>query len=198
MANQLGRSIGAFAIDGSTGLLTHVSDLATPGNPYRIAAHPSGRFVFEFDASTNVGTTGVTSFAIDPATGSLAPVNAVGTGVSPRALAVHPSGRFLYVGNYGGPDPQAGTGWIPNGSITIVSVNPVTGQLGVPLPALTTGRGARCMAMDPAGRFLYMDNSGTDLNFTPVLSSFAIDPATGALSTAAPDLVLPFGCTTVW
>ncbi len=151
--------------------------------------------MFELDASVgNVGTGAVRSYLFDATTGTLAYGGATGTGVNPGSIAAHPSGRFVYVGNYGMPTPS--TGWIPNGSISVIGVDPASG-IFMSNAETTSGRGSACMAADPAGRYLYFQNRGTDTTFTPVITQYAIDPATGTLTATQPDRA-EGGCPTLW
>ena len=187
--------IGVFAIDGSTGRLTQGATSTGGGTAWRLALDASGRHVFELDASVgNVGTGAVRSYLFDATTGTLSYGGATGTGVNPGSIAAHPSGRFVYVGNYGMPTP--GTGWIPNGSISVIGVDPASGFF-MSNAETTSGRGSACMAADPAGRYLYFQNRGTDTTFTPVITQYAIDPATGTLTATQPDRA-EGGCPTLW
>jgi len=187
--------IGVFAIDGSTGQLTQTATSTGGGAAWRLALDASGRHVFELDASGgNVGTGAVRSYLFDATTGSLTYGGVAGTGVNPGSIAVHPSGRFVYVGNYG--MPTSGTGWIPNGSISVIGVDARSGNF-TSNAEMTSGRASACMAADPAGRFLYFQNRGTDTTFTPVITQYAIDPATGALTAVQPDRA-EGGCPTLW
>ena len=195
VASPPNKTISVYAIDGNAGLLTRGLDASMDGNVCGVTVHPSGRWAYSYDCSTNVGTAAVRAFAVDPVSGALTPLNSAGSGVSPRALAVHPSGRFLYVANYGGPTPY--TGYIAAGSISVYSIDPTTGALTQFLAEIPTGRGAGCFAVDPSGQYAYLDNLGTDTSFTPVLTRFAIDPTTGALTAATPDLPVA-GCITLW
>ncbi len=195
VAQTLAPSVGVYTIDGNTGMLTHASDIADTQEVYAVATDPTGRFAFSFDYSTNTGTTGVSSYTIDPTSGALTRVSVQATGVSPRSMVVHPSGQFLYVANYGGPEPY--TGYIASGSISVFAIDPTTGQLSVPYPAIQAGRGAGCFAIDPSGKYAWLQNAGTDPAYTPVVTQYAIDAATGALHVSVPDLAV-YGCVSVW
>jgi 6-phosphogluconolactonase (cycloisomerase 2 family) len=194
VARDTAGGIGVFAIDGSTGQLTPGAT-TTGGAAWRLALDASGRHVFELDASGgNVGTGAVRSYLFDAATGGLSYGGVTGTGVNPGSIAAHPSGRFVYVGNYGMPTP--GTGWIPNGSISVIGVDASSGNF-TSNAETTSGRASACMAADPAGRFLYFQNRGTDTTFAFVVTQYAIDPTTGALTVAQPDRA-EGGCPTLW
>ena len=195
VAGGVDRSVGVFTVDGTSGQLTLLSKATTGGTAWKLALDARGQHLFELDASIgNVSGGAVNSWRFDATSGSLWQGGTTGTGINPGSLAVHPSGRFVYVGNYGPPTP--GTGWIPNGSISVMVVDPSSGGFTSNVE-MTTGRGSSCMTADPTGRYVYFQNLGTGLDFTSVITQYAIDPATGALSAAQPDLVVN-GCPTLW
>ena len=196
VAQTNANTVGVFAIDAGSGQLTHVSDASTGSQPKSIAIDPAGRFAFALDYGTNTTPAGVLSFAIDPSTGALTFVNALSSGISPNRIVVHPSGRFVYVTNTG--EWSLAGYFIPTGSVSVFSVDPTSGKLTQPLAEITTGGAANCLAIDPTGRFAWLQNNGSDaVNPAAVISQYAVDPTTGALHASAPDLPA-YGCVTTW
>ena len=63
-------SIGAFAVDASTGKLTYLSSTPTEKQPRGFAIDPTGKFL----VATGEKSENVSVYAIDGATGALKPV----------------------------------------------------------------------------------------------------------------------------
>jgi 6-phosphogluconolactonase len=181
--------LGAFAISGSSGSLTAVSGTPISGSdgPVGAVVDHSGKFVFTSDLFDDISV-----FALDSTTGSLSPVAGSPFPTSLYSdffLATDPAGGFLYASaplvsptSPNPPIPVANTisGW---------SVDGTTGALAVlPGSPFSTGNLPGQIAIDPAGKFLYVPN-GED----GTISAFTIDPASGALSpiSGSPFSVLP-------
>ena len=162
-------SVSAYSVDPVTGTLAIIgSAVAIPINGYSpaTAVDPTGTFLY---VSSDVQ---VFAYRIDPLAGLLTPVSGSPflTEVNPTAIAIHPTGRFLYVVNY---------------NLSTISAYAIDSNSGVLLPVpgspFTTGHQLlgdwpTSLALDPAGRFLYVVSQGS--NFW----GYAIDPASGALT----------------
>jgi DNA-binding beta-propeller fold protein YncE len=150
-------SASAFAI-GPGSLLspitcTPMSNCQTGANtsPYAIAVDPSGRYVYTAD-DNNPGS--VSGFAIGAA-GALSPIACTPasnceTGFYPLGIAIDPGGRYLYTANENSNSISAfsiGSG----GALTPV----VCGGCTVPV---SSGNSLFGMAVDPAGRYVYVTN----------------------------------------
>jgi 6-phosphogluconolactonase (cycloisomerase 2 family) len=122
---------------------------------YLYAALPSASQFAAFREDPNSGILTLLSFS---------PVTA-GPGV--RAVVVHPSKKFLYAAN---------AGEIPTGDISLYSVSTsgVLTELGSRAQAGTT---PSLLAIDAAGSFLYVGNTGSE-----DISVFSIDATTGNLA----------------
>ncbi len=113
-------------------------------------------------------------YDFNPSTGKLTANGTVPTGSVPQQIAFHPSHQLAYVANSG------------SHNISMYKVNPTTGALtpledpgnpGAPLPPVHVNGNPTDIAVDPLGRFAYTANeAGISV------SSFRIDPTTGALS----------------
>ena len=102
-ANYNSRSVFAYAINGTTGALTGISDAGAEGYlPRSVTVDPSGKFVYVANFSPDYpdGAGAVTAYAINATTGALTSTGgAVAAGLDPSSVSVDPSGRFVYVAN---------------------------------------------------------------------------------------------------
>ena len=117
----------------------------------------------------------INGYVIDATAGTLSPVTGSPFTITGQVLtiAAHPSGKFAYVA--GG-----------DGTVAAFTVDSLGGMLtpvpGSPFPAAAeSGMGwmaGAVLAIDPAGKFLYVLGNNS-------LCAFTIDPASGALSAVA-------------
>lgn len=140
---------------------------------HSILPGPDGRFIF----ATDLGSDRIFVYHLDLDKGELIPADPpwlkLQPGTGPRHLAFHPDGRFAYV-----------IGEL-NSTITVLNLDKQNGGLQ-PLQTLSTipanYRGINLSAeiqVTPSGKFVYASNRGHDS-----LAIFAVDPATGQLSSA--------------
>jgi len=141
----------AFAVNQANGALTQV-----PGSPYTagtsdgpVAAEPSGRFVYVGDPTTNtifgfsIGSNG----ALTALPGSPYPANG-----QPKAFLVHPTGKYLFA-IYNAQNAV--------GSVAVFAIDANTGALApVAGSPFSTAYSSVALAQDPAGKFLYVSNTG--------------------------------------
>lgn len=162
----------AFQLDNVTGALTPVgTPVGTNGSnslPTGVV-HPSGALLY-----ASFGGGPIYTLQVDLATGQLTNAGVVSAG-SPRFPRIDPNGRFLYVaaGNdVAGYEIAAFTG----------TLLPIQGS------PFSAGTQTGDFDIDRTGGYLYAPNAlGEGL-----LAGFAIDPTTGAL-TSAPGLPIAFG-----
>jgi len=111
----------------------------------------------------------IVAYREDPASGflSVLSVSPITAGPGVQSLVIHPSKKFLYAANSGEGDISLFT-IASDGALT--EVTPRTPVL----PAI----GPTLLAMDAAGGFLYVGNSGGSGS----ISVFSIDPGSGSLS----------------
>lgn len=149
----------------ASGVLTATSTASAGTNPYAIAMHPSGNFLYV----ANMGSNNVSGFSINASTGALAALagSPFSASTSPQAIAMDPLGRFLYVLNTGA------------NSISAYTINSTTGVLTATTPATFAGDGSSPsrLAIHPSGTFLYLSNSGSN-----DISAFSINSSTGNLT----------------
>jgi 6-phosphogluconolactonase len=148
-----------------------------PGDgPRHIAFHPRGRFAYVINELSST----ITSLLVQPdgmlrATGTVSTLPAGWTGENSCAdLHVHPGGRYLYGSNRG------------HDSIVVAEISAETGQLTVLQHHPTGGAWPRNFALDPAGRFLLVENQRSGNVVT-----LAIDPSSGRLAGTGRVLQVP-------
>ena len=146
-------------------------------------------------SASDIAVAGTATITVSPApaTGnfSTAMFTISAGGVNPQSIAVDPTGKFAYVANTGCPDSFVG-------SVSMYTINATTGvltSLGSPVDA---DFGPHSVAVDPAGKFVYVANDG-DFEVTGgSVSAYTIDATTGALklmgTIAAPCTVGPGSC----
>ncbi len=189
-------TISVFNISGST--LT-----AVPGSPFitgtgvgnstrpaALAVSLSGNFLYvanQFDGTVSV-------FSIDGA-GKLTTILApYAVGAAPAAMILSPDGNFLYVSNSGSGnisgfsicDKPSGTCAVTPGSTPDGSLTPIPGS---PFPA---GSNPVSAAIDYAGRFLYVVDSGSN-----EVSEYKVSAGTGVLAINSP-ATISTGANPVW
>jgi 6-phosphogluconolactonase len=138
-----------------------LSPYATPGSPLSMGLDPLGRFLYVGNVDPTSDTIVVLAVGAD---GSLSPLGDGGAPIhgAPTFVAAEPSGRFLYATQVG-----AGAGIH---AYVVTDGGDVSEVDGGPFGPTTVFGGAIVFSRD--GRFLYAGH----------VSSFAIDPASGALT----------------
>ena len=124
----------------------------------------------------NYNSHDVTAFNINATTGALTAVagSPFATGEGPAYLAVDPSGKFAYIANYWSSTVFAFTINAATGALTTVAGSP-----------FAVGGFATSIAFDKSGKFAYVAAAGNVLDAPGIVSGFAINPATGALTPLA-------------
>lgn len=187
---------------GSTGALTKVGGVASGNTPYAIAIHPSGNFAYV----VNKGDNSVSAYSL-ATDGTLASIDANGatavndptiaTGYLPIAIAIDPTGTYAYVlsaGSYTiGPCGHVSPSH--NGCISAYSINSTTGALtSINVSGssnyIDTGVSPSSIAIDPAGKFVYVTNQADN-----TVSEFALNSADGKLTAATQATLSPSNLT---
>lgn len=169
-------AVSAFSLDAATGELRPVGTFATPSRPSQLDFSVSGRFAYV----VSTGSRSVATYRIDSATGALVsagPELSVGPGVF--SVAVHPTLPYLYAA---GGSPSSF-------SVQTFRTDTADGiPVGAGVPPLVRSVATRFLNIDPSGRFLYLDDG---FNTPNAVTTFRIDPTTGALASTGPPVVLP-------
>ena len=169
-ANQGVISAFSIGVDGTPAVFGGAG--VTASGPRGIAVDPSGQFAYAVNdrgGDTNQGS--VWAFAIDPLSGqpNSMPVPLYSDSRTPFAVVVDPTDRFVYIANtYGGTGPATA-------SISAYSLNAHTGALTDIPGSPFTSPGYNTIAVDPVGKFLFVDGGTT-------IQGFQIDAVSGALS----------------
>jgi 6-phosphogluconolactonase (cycloisomerase 2 family) len=137
-------SIAQYTINGTNGALSGGATIASGVGTQQLAINPAGTQLFA--GNLNGGT--VTSFSINSGTGLLTPVGSVTlTAGSPQGLVVNSTGTALFVVDFDNSQVVA---------YSISGSGALTFSSAYPVGALPVG-----VAIDPAGKFLYVSNSGS-------------------------------------
>jgi YVTN family beta-propeller protein len=164
-------SISTHTINPTTGALTYTGSVDGNSPDFccftAVAVDPFGKFAYATDGGG--GETGVYMYTINATTGALSSIGKIATGGFPVSMAVHSSGKFAYVATWNDALGSAGT-------VSIYTINGTTGAL---TSAGTIATGARpvSVVVDPAGKFAYVANEGTN-----DVSMYTINGTTGALT----------------
>jgi 6-phosphogluconolactonase len=171
-ADSLTGILSAFLIH-ADGSLTAVSGapFSTPDDPEVLVAHPTADFLYVAGASGKV-----TVFAIDTATGALILRSSIDTnGAFPNGTGFTADGRYYYQSSYLNSQIAGFAVDAANGALS-----PVPGSPYLLTPSASSNPGD--IAIDPAGKFVYILNSFVDLNFGEPLWAYSINAASGALA----------------
>ena len=179
--------IYVFELDLAHGSLTPAQVVANLPNPTFLAVDSSQTRLYatlEVDNWNGLTSGGVAAFSIDPQSGLLTLLNSEGSGGAIPALpTLDPGGRYVLVPNYMGAS-FAVLPILPDGLVgPATSVFPVTGM--GPNPARQDAPHPHDIVFDPAGRFVFGADLGTDH-----LWAWRLDTTTGSLVPASPPYAL--------
>lgn len=188
VVNLDSNDVSAYAIDARTGTLTRVGPAVTAGTaPRSVSVHPSGRYAYV----ANEGSDDISAYVISASNGALLQINcAAGVGCnganfaagsSPFPVIIDPAGRFAYAVNAGSNDISAYTINAATGALTPIPCGGAAGCNGANFAAGTNPFG---IAIDPAGRFVYVTNVNGN-----TVSTYGINASTGALTGIDPAVV---------
>jgi YVTN family beta-propeller protein len=165
-------SVAMYTIDATTGALTSTGTINgnCPGlcNPSSMVVDPSGKFAYVVTGGTGIPFS-VAMYTIDATTGALTSTGTIAAGPVPISVAVDPAGNFVYVATQNTTPGLAG-------SLSMYAINATTGALAS-IGTIAAGTDPVSVAVDPAGKFAYVTNSGSN-----DVSMYTIDATTGALT----------------
>lgn len=177
VADEQASTIFLYRVSGSTGTMTRVSEQRGGASPTYLTMAPGHRFLYAVsETATFRGAPGggVSAFTVDPRTGGLNLLNQQpSNGASPCYISLDHTGKAALVANYMG------------GNVSLLPVAP-DGQLGPPTTDQHTGHGphknqnashAHCLLPDPANKFAFAVNLGTDQ-----VVGYRLNPAGGQLT----------------
>ena len=165
-------SVVMYRIDATTGALTPTGTINgnCPGlcDPSPMIVDPSGKFAYVVTGGAGIPFN-VAMYGIDATTGTLTSIGTIAAGSVPVALAVDPAGKFVYEATENATPGLAG-------SVSMYAINATTGALAS-IGTIAAGTAPVSIAVDPAGKFVYVTNSGSN-----DVSMYTIDATTGALT----------------
>jgi len=186
-----GSYVSMYTINSATGALAPIEPPATTYGyglyTESVTVDPSGKFVYAtnsgnvFDYSSEADGN-LAMYTIDTTTGALTSTGPITGEINgncpglcfPAWVVADPSGKFAYVAVSG--NDSASTG-----SVITYAINATNGALASTgtTGTIATGINPVSVAVDPAGKFVYVANSGSN-----DVSMYTINTATGALTSA--------------
>ena len=170
-------SIFLYRVNATSGAFTRLSAQLGGASPTYLTLTPNHRFLYavsETQTFRGAAGGGVSSFAIDPHSGALKPLGQEPSGgASPCYISLDHGGKNALVANYMG------------GNVSLLPVA-TNGALGPPTTDQHTGSGphknqnashAHCLLPDPANKFAFAVNLGTDQ-----VVGYRLDAAAGRLA----------------
>ena len=170
-------TIFLYRVNAATGAFTRLSAQLGGAQPTYLTVAPSRRFLYAVSETTTFRDApggGVSTFAVDPHTGALKLLaQQPSGGGAPCYIALDHTGKNALVANYGG------------GNVSLLPVA-ADGRLERPTTDQHTGSGphknqdrshAHCLLPDPANKFAFAVNLGTDQ-----VVGYQLDAAAGRLS----------------
>jgi len=177
VAGEQDNTIFLYRVSPTTGVFTRVSAQHGGASPTYLTLAPSRRFLYAVsETQTYKGAAGggVSAFAVDQHSGDLKLLNQQpSNGASPCYISLDHTNKMALVANYSG------------GNVSAYPVN-ADGQLGSPTTDQQTGHGphknqnashAHCLLPDPANKFAFAVNLGTDQVY-----AYRLDPAQGRIT----------------
>jgi YVTN family beta-propeller protein len=173
-------SVAMYTLDATTGALTYTGSINGTGlinspnncpglcNPSSMVVDPSGKFAYVVTGAAG-GPYDLAMYTLDATTGALASIGKIAAGGVPISVAADPAGKFVYV-----PTANATPG--SAGSVSMYAINATTGALAS-TGTIAAGTYPVFVAVDPAGKFAYVTNSGSNN-----VSMYTIDATTGELT----------------
>ena len=138
------KRIAVYHLDAADGKLTHVSDIATTGEPGALATDPERHYLFAAYRSTGE----LAAYRIDKETGKLTHLNTVPAGADPAQITVDKTGKFLL------------TAYYVAGQVTVHAIAADGSLSKEPLQTLKTKEKAHAIAFDPNGNAVLIPHTG--------------------------------------
>ena len=177
VAGEQDNTIFLYRVSEATGALTRLSAQHGGASPTYLTMTPDRHFLYavnETQTFRGAVSGGVSAFAVDQHTGNLKLLNQEpSNGASPCYISLDHTGKAALVANY------------VSGNVSLLPIG-ANGQLGAPSTDQHTGSGphknqagphAHCLLPDPANKFAFAVNLGTDQVY-----GYRLDPAAGRLT----------------
>lgn len=161
-------NVHVLELDSATCTLSPKSMMTAGPMAWYGAIDSKGRYLY-------IGSTGgggkVLTYAIDRTNARLTMIASLAVGVFPAHLTVDNSDKFLIVAGFG------------SANVIVLPIG-ADGALGAGTTT-PTGKNPHSTALDPANRYLFVQNMGSD-----TISHFAFDPKTGKLTQNTPPTLM--------
>ncbi|TFZ07762.1 beta-propeller fold lactonase family protein [Ramlibacter humi] len=171
--SNLNGTVRPFLVNPSTGSLTGLATLTLGQPPSFFTVDPRGRFLFTYN-----GDDTLTVVRIGPGLGDLTEMATTASPPTTAALGVRPQGDFLFALNFDG--------------ITVFAIDGATGALSIVGATVPAGNSPGGLAIDPAGEYLLVSDTGSDMVLTYAISASGALTPTGTRPSgiAFPDSVV--------
>jgi YVTN family beta-propeller protein len=184
---SVGGYVSMYTINPTTGALASIGPPVPSNDEFTdsVTVDPFGKFAYvassgdvfdiDDDGSVLAYTINPTTGALTSTTGGIIGNDINGTPGFFNSVTVDPSGKFAYAAD-GGACPQCGGSFGSSSSVSMYTVNSTTGAL-TSIGIIAAGTGPDFVAVDPASKFVYVTNFGSN-----DVSMYTIDATTGALA----------------
>ncbi|MCI0439248.1 MAG: lactonase family protein [Chloroflexi bacterium] len=159
-----------FSMDGDTGKLEFLKDVAVLGRPAPLCVDPQRRFLYVGRRRDNQ----ISSYRIDQDTGDISPIGSVALESDPCFLSTDRRGRFVLAAYYN---------W---GGVTIHPIGDDGAAYGPPIESLKTGTGAHSIQADPSNRYAFVPHIAGGEGKPNAIFQFRFDERTGHLTPNVP------------
>lgn len=167
------QELGLFDLNAQSGAPSHRTGWLTRSTPTHVSfargEHGLSSTSFEL-LSCASGSNELFATPVDPSTGALGAGVSVATASGPVRVTVDPLQRFAFTAN------------AQDHSISRYRIDPTTGSLSELQPKLAVDGTPSCIAADASGRFVYLSTHDVQGTNDGWLSTFGLDPTTGALT----------------
>jgi YVTN family beta-propeller protein len=175
--------VSMYTINPTTGALASIGPPVSSNDAFTdsVTVDPFGKFAYVTSSGDgDVSDGSVSPYTINSTTGALTSTTGgiIGTGLDGtpgfyNSMALVPSGKFAYAAD-GGSSVLGAFG--SSSSVSMYTVDSTTGAL-TSIGIIDAGAGPDSVAVDPAGKFVYVANHGSN-----DVSMYTIDATTGALT----------------
>ncbi len=178
--------VSMYTINPTTGALTSIGPPLPTNDEFTdsVTVDPFGKFAYVASSGDffDCDDGSILTYTINPTTGALTSTTGgiIGNDINGtpgffNSVTVDPSGKFAYAAD-GGACPQCGGSFGASSSVSMYTVDSTTGAL-TSIGIIAAGTGPDSVAVDPAGKFAYVSNFGSNN-----VSMYTINATTGALT----------------
>lgn len=182
ITDRAANSVLVYRVDLSSGDFKEMGRASTGAGPGALTLDPIGRRAYV----TNALDGSVSIFAVEPKSGGLSPLGSMQVGDHPAvAVAMHPTGQYIYIRHGDAPGAM--------GALGAYRIEARGDLVAIDAPVQLPANSVR-VAMDPAGRYLFVASRGQGAGGRAIVGSivsFRIDSDGRLARTGVVDLQLP-------